>query len=104
MVINMEYFDIAAFIVIVLTVNVVFVMSHETIHQRIMDYDGCANPVITYHVFADSYTNCNSINYHQTKEAFVLHSWNEILGYNLGIFINLIFIIVIFFKMEDWKQ
>lgn len=59
-------------------------LQHERVHQQIMLYDGCGDVEIYIGVakFEDSYARCIDDSYIESELAQMLHSQNEIVGYN----------------------
>ena len=58
--------------------------THETIHERIYTYFGCKNVTITTSWTLEGSTMCDDRTMGETpREAFVLHSWTELIGYYL---------------------
>lgn len=80
---------------------------HETVHKRIMIYYGCEEAVISYGITSASTACLNrSENYdvydHSTE--YALHSYNEIVGYNLDkIVLTIIFSVLILILFLEHK-
>jgi len=68
------------------------VVSHEATHGQIFKYYGCQN--VSYGVEWDrAYTQCNDLNYIQSKEELLAHSNNEVVGYNITPLLWAIFVL-----------
>lgn len=78
-------------ILMILVTNYQSVIAHENAHKQIMEYDGCTNVTIeTYFKFdsAGGYAECQDPDYKQSVEAFIVNGNNEVLGYQMSIFIQ----------------
>jgi hypothetical protein len=58
--------------------------AHEETHAQIMEYFGCSDPITKYSLLGTSFAACASP-HNTTVEEKMLHSQNEILGYNLEV-------------------
>ena len=82
-----------------------FIYIHENIHAQIAIYHGCKDYNIHYG-FIESYFQCD--HYMERSEEKVnqeklLHSWNEIVGYNLQVVITLV-IFLVWVINENFKK
>lgn len=81
-------FFITTFVIIGLVLTSMYnTNQHENIHKIIQEYYGCKNSKVVINIFTTSYTECIEYNHNQTqdevREEYLLHSINEIIGYNV---------------------
>ena len=98
-------------ILLILGSNYQSVIAHENAHKQIMEYDGCNNVTIeTYFNFnsVGGYAECQDPNYVQSSEAFIVNGNNEVLGYQMSIFIQTfylgIFALIYMIMVLYWRD
>jgi hypothetical protein len=90
----MKRIDVFGFsmILCILFFNAYVVYQHESVHRQIAVYDGCNNSSIHYRILY-SYEMCDDVGYNESAQATSLHSFNEIIGYNLQAIMNVILVV-----------
>lgn len=81
------------FIIALIGSLVINTVDHEGVHKQIDIYYGCTNVSVTYSLAGGS-TSChnfNNLTISDRDRMYELHSFNEIIGYNVGSLIAVMF-------------
>lgn len=108
---NRKIFIGIIFIFIIFCLALIFLITHEQVHKQISIYHNCIDYEISINYFlVNGYFVCNEYSLYDNTTILQekkLHSWNEIIGYPVGliyvsgIFICLLFIYIYIFKNEE---
>jgi len=73
-----------------LVVNYDLINQHEEVHKAIFNNYGCNNITLVATPFS-GYTTCHG-NHNSSESEEVMHSFNEVVTYNIGSLIDIIFL------------
>jgi len=91
------------FIIFIICVSFSLVYVHEQVHVQIFKYYGCGDVLVTYNIYGGQ-TNClnyDNVGLEDYNEMRKLHSWNEIIGYPVTLFIVIFSMMMFMLIMKE---